>query len=819
MIARVVVENAAYSFDIPFSYQVPQQMQPDIRPGCRVLAPFGKANRAKQGLVLALEEGGEQENLKPLKTLLDYQPLLDSEQLWLLELLHRRTFCTYYEALRALVPSGLTVKVRVMCSLGEKANLQELQQPLQELQQKVLDYLREKNKPVATEKLLMDLGIAQNAPAFQELIRQGLVVLSEDVREKSADSKMIMVRLSDDCQQRVQAGGVRMTAVRKKVLEILSQTPSASLKELCYYAGTTRQTLNKMEKEGLLTYYGRQIYRPPYAERREEAPEGTPSDVQLSPSQQQAFDSLWQLCSEGKGGEQALLYGVTGSGKSQVYLKLAERVREQGRGVIILVPEISLTPQTVELFGRRFGKHVAVLHSGLTMAERADEYKRIKQGLADVVVGTRSAVFAPVKKIGLIVIDEEQEGAYASQQAPRYHAREIARLRCRRHGALLLMASATPSVETFYQAKRGKIHLFTLSRRYLGSQLPKVQIVDMKQSFGFDISQELTAELADNLQAGQQSIVLLNRRGYHTAVRCNQCGEVLKCPNCSVALTYHSANHRLMCHYCGYSRPLDQSCPNCGSNLINCTGSGTQRIEDELHRIFPQASILRMDMDTTMSRMAHETKFNDFAQGKYQIMVGTQMVAKGLNFPEVTLVGVLNADQSIFSQDFRGCERAFSLLTQVVGRCGRGKLPGRALIQTYSPDHPVILQAAKQDYDRFFADEIKSRKLGLYPPFCTLCQVGFSGENEDFVRASAQWFAARFREKAAKEYPELPLRMMNPCEMAIARVAGKYRYGLIIKCRMSDRFCELMWGMLRAFDSERKNKGVHVWVDLNASDL
>ena len=343
MIARVVVENAAYSFDIPFSYQVPQQMQPDIRPGCRVLVPFGKANRAKQGLVLALEEGGEQENLKPLKTLLDYQPLLDSEQLWLLELLHRRTFCTYYEALRALVPSGLTVKVRVMCSLGEKANLQELQ-PLQELQQKVLDYLREKNKPVATEKLLMDLGIAQNAPAFQELIRQGLVVLSEDVREKSADSKMIMVRLSDDCQQRVQAGGVRMTAVRKKVLEILSQTPSASLKELCYYAGTTRQTLNKMEKEGLLTYYGRQIFRSPYAERRETSPEGTPSDVQLSPSQQQAFDSLWQLCSEGKGGEQALLYGVTGSGKSQVYLKLAERVREQGRGVIILVPEISLHP-------------------------------------------------------------------------------------------------------------------------------------------------------------------------------------------------------------------------------------------------------------------------------------------------------------------------------------------------------------------------------------------------------------------------------------------------------------------------------------------
>ena len=510
---------------------------------------------------------------------------------------------------------------------------------------------------------------------------------------------------------------------------------------------------------------------------------------------------------------------MTGSGKSQVYLKLVEQVREQGQGVIILVPEISLTPQTVELFTRRFGRKVAVLHSGLTMAQRADEYKRIKQGLADVVVGTRSAVFAPLEKLGLIVIDEEQEGAYASQSAPRYHAREVARVRCRYHGAMLLLASATPSIETYYQAQKGKIHLVTLSHRYLGNQLPRVQIVDMDRSFGFDISQELTAELADNLQAGQQSIVLLNRRGYHTAVRCHNCGEVVKCPNCSVALTYHHANRRLMCHYCGYSRELDENCPTCGSQLMSYTGSGTQRIEDELGRIFPTAKILRMDLDTTMSRMAHETKFRDFAQGKYQIMVGTQMVAKGLNFPQVTLVGVLGADQAIYSQDFRGCERAFSLLTQVVGRCGRGKLPGRALIQTTSPDHPVIQQAARQDYESFYRDEIKARKLGLYPPFCTLCQVGFSGENEEFVRASAIWFAEHFRQKAAGEYRGLPLRMMSPCEPIIARVAGKYRYSIVIKCRAGERFSALMWEMLREFDSEKKNKSVHLWVDMNGNDL
>ena len=436
-----------------------------------------------------------------------------------------------------------------------------------------------------------------------------------------------------------------------------------------------------------------------------------------------------------------------------------------------------------------------------------------------MVVGTRSAVFAPLEKIGLIVIDEEQEGAYASQQSPRYHARDIARARCHRHQALLLLASATPSVETFYQAQRGRIRLYTLTHRYLGNQLPKVQIVDSTQSYGFDISQELTAELLDNLKAGQQSILLLNRRGYHTAVRCNSCQEVVKCPNCSVALTYHSANHRLMCHYCGYSRDLDQDCPNCGSKLISYTGSGTQRIEDELHRLFPQAKILRMDLDTTMSRMSHETKFGEFAQGKYQIMVGTQMVAKGLNFPDVTLVGVLGADQSIFSQDFRGCERAFSLLTQVVGRCGRGRLPGRALIQTAVPQHPVILQAARQDYDSFYADEIKSRKLGLYPPFCTLCQVGFSGEQEEKVCAAAMWFAKHFGQRAKKDYPDLPLRLMNPCEMALARIAGKYRYGVMIKCRMSERFSRLMWEMLRAFDSEKNNRSVHIWVDMNGNDL
>ena len=813
MVAKVVVDNAAYSFDIPFSYQVPPVMQGTIAPGCRVMVPFGRANRLRQGLVLSLEEDGEQQKLKAVSRLVDREPLLNPEQLWLAQYLHDHVFCTYYDAVKAMIPSGLTLKVRVMCSLGESIPEEE---NLTAVQKQMLRLIRSQKNPVPLEKLLDGMGITGQEEDFRRLVKEKIILLSEEVREKSTDSREIIVHLREDWEKYGSDSKIQMTAARKRILDILQENENVSMKELCYYAGTTRQTVDKLESTGLISYTGRQIFRSPYADRDW----GDSEETTLDPTQQAALDKLQELYHSRTEGKvpQALLYGVTGSGKSQVYLKLAEYVRQEGGGVIILVPEISLTPQTVELFQKRFGKKVAVLHSGLTMAERADEYKRIRQGLADVVVGTRSAVFAPLQQVSLIVMDEEQEGAYASQSAPRYHARDIARARCRWHQGMFLMASATPSIETYYQAQKGRIDLITLEKRYCGNQLPEVQIVDMNHSYGFDISSELTAELSENLKAGHQSIVLLNRRGYHTTIRCNNCGEVLKCPNCSVALTYHQANNRLMCHYCGYSRPLERECPSCHSNLISYTGSGTQKIQEELQRIFPQADILRMDMDTTMSHMAHEKLFGEFAAGKYHIMVGTQLVAKGLNFPNVTLVGVLNSDQSIYSQDFRGCEKAFSLLTQVVGRCGRGEFPGRAMIQTLSPDHPVIRQAAKQDYKSFYEDEISTRKLALYPPFCTLCQVGFSGEDEGRVKNSALLFAQKFRKKASCEYSDLPIRMMNPCEPVIARVSGKYRYQLIIKCRMSQRFSQLMWEMFRDFDSEKQNRGVRIWADLNGNE-
>lgn len=813
MIAKVVVDNAVYAFDIPFSYQVEPDMQGKIAPGCRVLVPFGRSNRMRKGLVLSLEPDGQEQKLKSVAQLADQEPLLNLEQLWLVEWMHDRFFCTYYEAMKAMIPTGLNLRVKILCSLGESIPEKE---SCTKLQWEVIQYLVIAKKPVCLDKLLSDFQILADEMQFRKLVEEKIVVLSEEVREKSSDSKEIIAHLNDDYEKIICSDSFKMTQTRKKIIRILEENQTVSLKELCYYAGTTRQTVDKLVAADVIRYTGRQIFRSPYADRQwEQEREAT-----LDPSQQKAFDRLYAMYQNRKQEKsaQALLYGVTGSGKSLVYLKLVEKVREEGKGIIILVPEIALTPQTVELFQKRFGQKVAVLHSGLTMSERADEYKRIRQGLADVVVGTRSAIFAPLKNIGLIVMDEEQEGAYASQSSPRYHARDVAKARCHWHQAMLLLASATPDIETYYQAQKGKIELVTLEKRYCGNQLPRVQIVDMNKSYGFDISPELTAELADNLEAGEQSILLLNRRGYHTTVRCHNCGEVLKCPNCSVALTYHQANKRLMCHYCGYSQPTTQKCPKCGSEMMNYTGSGTQRIEEELHRIFPNAKILRMDQDTTMSHMAHENAFRDFAEGKYQIMVGTQIVAKGLNFPNVTLVGVLNSDQSIYSQDFRGCEKTFALLTQVVGRCGRGEKPGRALIQTLSPDHPVIRQAAMQDYRSFYEDEVKTRKLALYPPFCTLCQVGFSGEDEANVRKAAQSFAEEFRKRAAKHYPDLPIRMMAPCENVISKVSGKYRYHIIIKCRMTKQFSNLLWEILREFDGDKRSRGIRLWVDLNGNE-
>ena len=803
-VAKIAVDKAAYHFDKAYDYRIPQGLS-SLAPGCRVLVSFGGSRR--QGIVLALGEGEEDDRLKEVLEQLDDRPVLGEEQLRLLEVLKQTTFCTYFDGLRVLLPPGLGLQARHGYRLTGKGRqlleeTEEEDRPLTATQEGILEALRRRRGDFPAEDLYEAFGILSSSRELTGLQEQGLVEKVERLRRRVLDDRQVMVRMGE-------TPPARPTAKQQAVLDLLEQAGQASLKELCYFAGVTRAVVDRLAATGGVELYQVERYRDPYGDR-DPLPRLAPPP--LSPPQQEALDRLLALRKEAA--PQALLYGVTGSGKTQVFLGLIDRLLEEKKGVIVMVPEISLTPQTIRLFHQRFGKRVAVLHSSLSMSQRLDEWKRVRAGLADIVVGTRSAVFAPVQNLGAIIVDEEQEHTYRSQQSPRYDAREIARLRCRWAGGLLLLCSATPSLESFYAAQKGRMALVTLPQRYGQASLPDVTILDMRQGAGEEgFSQPLLEEICQNLERGEQTILLLNRRGHSTQVKCMSCGAPALCPHCSIGMTYHSANGRLVCHYCGYTTTRLEACPTCGSPMMRYSGLGTQRAEERLRELFPQARILRMDADTNLSRDSYEHHLAGFRDGRYDIMIGTQMVAKGLDFPRVTLVGVLAADQSLYGDDFRSYERTFSLITQVVGRCGRGELPGRAFIQTYTPDNPVIELAATQRYEDFYRDEIASRRLHLYPPFCRIFCVGFTGLEQERVRQGALRFARDFAALAGSEYAGLPLRLLGPSEAALLRVAGRYRYKLLVKCRAGAQTNQLFSRVLTAFLRDKENKGVAAFID------
>lgn len=805
-VAKIAVDNAAYGFDKLYTYLLPEPLDVQVTSGCRVKVPFGGGNRSRTGIVLAVEPVEEANKLKPVLACLDEQPLLDEEGLMLLRYLKAHTFCTWFDALHLIIPAGLNIVHKTVYTVGHPPEEGELTVR----QAEIVTWLRTQRKGVDEQKLCGYFGITRKDPELTALLEKGLVLHREQSGQKLRDDKISMVRLSPNYRPE------RLTEKQKRVAAFLEENEAVSLKEICYYTGVTRVVVENMHKHGQVELYNAVRYRSPFVE------DAFPGECvpKLSEAQQAAYDELFAMLKE-PAPAPALLYGVTGAGKTAVFQQLTAAVAEQGRQVLVLVPEISLTAQAVEGYRRRFGEEVAVLHSGLSAGERVDEWRRIREGKASIVVGTRSAVFAPLDKIGLIVIDEEQEHTYCSDKSPRFHAREVALWRCRWHGALLLLASATPSVESYYHAQQGKYRLVKLEQRYGTAQLPDVYTVDMQDSANHtpysNLSQPLLEELQYNLEHGEQSILLLNRRGYSTLVKCTSCGTAADCPNCSVAMTYHAANDRLICHYCGYTREKPTSCEHCGSELIRYAGTGTQKLEEVLASLFPQARILRVDMDTTMTKFAHERLFSAFAAHDYDIMVGTQMVAKGLNFPDVTLVGVINADQSLYAGDFRSYERSFSLLTQVVGRSGRGTRRGRAYVQTYSPENPVIQLAARQDYPGFYVQEIASRKMHLYPPFCTMAGVGFTGESLDEVRRWSDAFLERFRTVAAEQYSTLPVRVLGPVPAEVLRAAGKYRFKLSVKCRNSPAMRELFASMLEWFYGQCKT--VSVFVDMHYDRL
>lgn len=592
------------------------------------------------------------------------------------------------------------------------------------------------------------------------------------------------------------------------VLELLATAGSVSQKELCYFTGASRETIRRLRELGYVEEAQQEVLRSAV-----HAPARTAEPLELSPDQRHAFEALRRQSAAEKPGV-ALLYGVTGSGKTAVYLSLIRACLDEGRSAMLLVPEISLTPQLVELLTAHFGERVAVLHSRLRIGERYDEWKRIRRGAATVVVGTRSAVFAPLVNPGLFILDEEHEHSYKSENTPRYHAREVAIWRGLRERALVVLGSATPSVESMYRARSGQYSLCTLTSRYNGHGLPAAEIVDMKQELragnGSPLSRRLREALLQN--EGKQAILFLNRRGSSRMLVCVDCGDVPQCPNCSVNLTYHRANGRLMCHYCGFSRPVYETCPACGGHL-KMVGFGTQRVEAELKELLPGKEILRMDADTVTASNSHEVILNRFRDENIPVLIGTQMVTKGLNFENVTLVGVLDADAALYVDNFRAAETAFSMITQVAGRSGRGREDGLALIQTMTPENPVITMAAKQDYDGFYALELPLRQLRGCPPFADLLTVTFSGLQEEQVAAAA----LRFRSMLQAALPEsgLTVRVLGPAPASVAKVSNHYRYRLTLSLQNSREARQLLSWLLRCFSKDKENRGVNAFADIN----
>lgn len=801
-IAEVVISGSNREFDKKFSYSVPEGMK--VKPGARVVVPFGKGNKKVSGIVTGFTDNSDSFKLKEISELIDSEPLCTPKLLDLAEYMRKICVCTYYQALRPLVASGATVKsVRWITLLDKSADIAKLS-GRSKAKRKLLEILHEYGGTVDYATVA---HISNVSAAVKSLEENGTVSLDDKLAYSVVTRTVRMVKLTSQAFERTDFSELAKKAPRQfKAVEILRQTMDISAADLAAFSGASYGTLASMEKKGIVEFYNKTVFRTAVDAGKYRRTEKLP----LTAEQQNVFDGIIKnhLTENTKPN---LIRGVTGSGKTEVFLQLIEYFLNKGKQAIFLVPEISLTPQTVDRFVGRFGDRVSVLHSGLSSGERFDEWKKIINGNVDVVVGARSAVFAPFNNLGIIIVDEEHEASYKAENAPAYDARQLARFRCDNENAMLVLASATPSVESYHKAKCGEYNLFEMKNRHNFNAMPKIDIVDMRDELKAGnhgvFSRRLAGEIDLNIKNGRQTILFLNRRGFNSFVMCRTCGEAIICKNCSVSMTYHKNSNLLKCHCCGFSMPVPNVCPECGSVHIRYMGTGTEKIEEELSKKYGKESFVRMDADTTSGKNSHEAILKSFERENIPILLGTQMVTKGLDFPNVTLVGVLAADMSLNADDYRAAERTFAQITQVCGRAGRGSLSGRAVVQTYQPEHYAVALASSHDYELFYKNEIEIRRRLSNPPFCDIVLIMMQGEDERSIVYELGRIAARLRKRG--------LNVLGPVPAPYTRINNMYRWRIIIKHK--DAF--LLLDLLRTISDFYAGNKNRLSIDINPNSM
>ncbi len=815
-VAKVYLLDAPYHIDIQYDYYVPDELRGMLCVGGFAVVPFGGGNKKQLAIIYDFSDASDYSKLKPIISPVCNGIVLDGEMLGLCLFMKEHFLCTVGDAVKSIIPSPALTKIKNLYSaLPVSEGIK-----LSPKQDKLYRYVKAKQQ-VFEKNIVEDFG-PSSLLVLSRLTAMGVLARESDFFEsRSAIIETAELKEKYYAYDETELSDLVRGEKQKLVLRLLLLCGSMTLNELRDKYGISKSVIKSLCQKGILNIKTEDIFRDPYQDKILQ----TVPMITLSEEQEKAKNEILDLFKL-KEARAALLYGVTGSGKTNVIKAVMDEVIASGRSVIMLVPEIALTPQTVGIFKAYYGERTAVIHSGLSRGERFDAWRKISEGKADICIGTRSAIFAPFKNLGLIVLDEEQEHTYKSDSNPKYHAREIARYRCAKQKAVMLLASATPSIESFLRAKENKYRLVSLTERYGNAVLPETVITDMRKDMKngrlSPIGTELRSYLDETLKKGEQAILFINQRGYNKFISCPLCGKVLMCEHCSVSYTYHTLPNAgrgyLYCHYCGTKEPVPEKCSQCGNETLKYIGYGTQMVEEELNTLYPDAKIMRMDADTTKTKFSYDDLLSRFRRGEGDILIGTQMVTKGHDFPNVTLVGIINADSSLYLNDYKANERTFDLLTQVIGRAGRGNKKGCALIQTFNPGHPVLKLASEQNFNKMFSEEIALRKSLVFPPYCDMVLFTLSSEAENELHSACEKFTELLNSIKNEKYKDVPIVVFGPMEAPIYKLSGIYRMRLVIKCKLSFE--------TRAFISEvyselgrNIGKKIGISVDINPNNL